>query len=88
MIYRKETSFHVNVLYDDCIWLIIGTYYYAPNEEYGESPNIFIQNDSKLIISDIYDDENNSGMFLLKEYKLFLDEVEELVWEQLLSEDE
>lgn len=93
MIYRKETGFdtYLRIDFPDQIFRVKGTYYYAPNEEYGESPNIFTQNDSRLIINHfvkvIEGVEYDNFMDCLNDPK-FLDELEELIWEDLLSEDE
>lgn len=96
MIYRKETPFKVTIGLNDeypygylMEFWVTGSYYYAPNESYGEYPMMFTQNDSRIIIWDIenIDCEPFSCMDLLNDID-FLDQVEELVWEQLLSKDE
>lgn len=83
--YRKETPFEVIVEYDHYFGsdslVVTGTYYYAPDEEYGEYPNIFRQDDSELYISHIYSIDGDCDADCGDNKKL-----EELVWEQLLSE--
>jgi len=92
MIYRKETSFDVLISIDfpDQIFRVKGTYYYAPCEEYGDYPNIFTQNDSRLIITYfrkvIEGIEYDNFMDCLNDPK-FLEDLEELVWEELLNQD-
>lgn len=86
MIYRKETSFDTWINYKGFVFFVYGRYYYAPNEKNGEYPNEFTQDESKLVITSLEHD-NKSCMSLLNNIDQ-LQEIEELVWEQLLSEDE
>ncbi len=100
MIHRKETSFEIVISLDDEYWdhksgdyltdfYVKGTYYYEPNAIYGELPNTISRNDSHLKINtfECIDSEPCDYIELLNDPE-FLDEVEELVWKQLLSEDE
>lgn len=93
MIYRKDTDFDVciSIEFPDQIFRVTGTYYYAPDTLYGESPNMFYQDDSELIfysfvkVIDGIESDNFSNYL---EDDSFRQEVEQLVWEQLLIKNE
>lgn len=100
MIYRKDTNFEVyislnNPYYDDIngdflkVFHVEGSYYYEPNAIYGDLPCTLTRNDSHLSINtfECIDSEPCDYIELLNDPE-FLQEIEELVWEQLLNEDE
>jgi len=93
--YRKKTSFDVFIELGDNIYNVTGTYYYAPNEIYGESPNEFTQDDSELEIKDLslYDKHlvRIGGLLLVNEFLEFEEVVtviNKLVWEKILEDYE
>ena len=92
--YRKKTSFDVFIKLGDNIYSVIGTYYYAPNEIYGESPNEFTQDDSEIEIENLslYNKHliRIDGFLLVSEFLEFDDvyiEVCKLVWKKILGND-
>ena len=94
-IYKNKTSFDVFISIKDNVYNVAGTYYYAPNEIYGEPPNQFTQDDSELNIKDFYrlfEDERNEITHYVNledwlEFDEFYKKVSELVWNKLLDSD-
>ena len=95
--YRKNTSFDVFIKLGDNIYNVMGTYYYAPDEVYGESPNEFTQDDSELDIREFYKCYEVCEEFGDKTYYVCLkellefdevySEVSRLVWDKILNSD-
>lgn len=93
-IYKNKTSFDVFININDNVYNVAGTYYYAPNQIYGEPPNQFTQDDSELNIQDFYKlfkDNDNKVHYISLEDWLEFDEiyskVSELVWDKILNSD-
>lgn len=88
--YRKKTSFDVFVTLGDNIYNVTGTYYYAPNEIYGESPNEFTQDDSEIELEDLRVMVENYITIVNEflEFEEVVTVINKLVWEKILDNDD
>lgn len=89
--YKKKTSFDVFIELGTNSYNVEGTYYYAPDEIYGESPNKFTQDDSEIEINSlcIFDKDLIKNKFLevnsLLDFNDVYIKICELVWQKILD---
>lgn len=89
--YRKKTSFDVFIELGNNSYNVEGTYYYAPDEIYGESPNKFTQDDSEIEINSlcIFDKNTIKGYYLevnsLLDFNDVYIKICELIWKKILD---
>ncbi len=86
LIRRRTTRFTELIKFDGETMWVSGTYFYAPDELYGDYPVMFTQDDSELHIEELLTFNGHSCIEDLEDEEIRKG-IEDLVWEKLLSDN-